>query len=140
MVTRKQAIEILEKFKCNNPEMMAKRVQESERGLGFVLGYIYEHPNTYAISISEVMQISRARVGVILRKLEERGLIIKTSSSADARIETLSLTEKGIREVEFIKEKLINTVTTIIDKVGYDEINAFVETSIKIREVLEGNK
>lgn len=136
MVTRKQALEVIEKLKQNQPETMLNEVKRTERGLGLVLGYIYKNPNVYAVNISQEMQISRARIAVIIKKLEDRGLVRKSPSPLDARVEALSVTAKGAKEVKAHRERLIRLVTAVLKKVGYEQVNEFISTSLKIREVV----
>ena len=136
MVTRKQALEVIEKLKQNKPEVMLNEVKRTEKGLGLVLGYIYENPNVYAVNISQKMQISRARIAVILKKLINRGLVKKSPAPDDARVEVLSVTEKGAKEVRLHKEAVVSLITAVIKEVGYDEVNTFISTSFKIREAV----
>ncbi len=132
MTESEQVHILIEKLK-SRPPIALSGVQKEDNGLWFTLKYIGDHPNSYALGISEKMHISRARVAVILKKLEERGLIKKTKSQKDSRVEVLSLTSQGEEEIKRQKKHIFDMIAYITKKVGYEEISAFVDTSLKIR-------
>jgi|GEM_PF-4507934 len=137
MVTRTQALVVLEKLKAAKPSKTLKDFDGLDRGLDFVLIYLSEHNNVYATTLSEEMCISRARIAVLLAKLENRGFICKLPSPTDARIEVVEITQAGHDEVARIKENAIKRMMKIIDVVGSDEIDNFVNTLIKICSIVE---
>ena len=105
--------------------------------MNFILVYLSEHSDVYASTIADKMQISRARVAVLIQKLISKGLIEKSSSNNDGRIEVLKLTKKGFYEINNFKEHMISNVVKIIDKIGIEEIRRFLETSEKIKNILD---
>lgn len=138
MVTREQALGVLNKLKENKPTKLFNKASETSAGMNFVLVYLSEHKeNVYASTIADKMQISRARIAVLIQKLISKSLIEKTVSNDDARIEVLKITPLGIKEVNAFKEKMISALIKVIEEVGLKRIYKFIETSAKINHILD---
>lgn len=140
MVTREQVDDLMNRFKNNKPNMLLKKLDYSEMGMRLVMCYLYEHPKSYAINISKELNISRERVRVLLKKLEEKRFIQKSSSSTDARIELIELTESGIHSVEEDKKQRLQFFTSVIEEIGYDKMVDFVDTMTRIRNILQSGE
>ena len=141
MQKNEQVYQIIENLKSSNPTRFFEDVSGSENGMNFVLLYLSENKNqpVYASTISEKMGISRARIAVLLKKMEERRYITK-SKSTDARIFMLKITKQGLRQSQEIKTRLFNLTKKLIEAIGYDELNSFISTAQKIRNVLGEKK
>ncbi len=138
MVTREQALDVLSKIRENKPAKFFTKIDETNAGMNFILAYLSEHDNDiYASEIADNMQISRARVAVLIQKLINKGLTQKSTSSIDARIEVLKLTQSGLDEINKFKEQMISNVTKVIEKVGLDEMYRFIDTSATIKSILD---
>ena len=138
MVTKEQALHILNKVKQNKPTNFFNKISDSEAGMRYVLVYLSEQvEEVYASTIAEKMKISRARVAVLIKKLENKRLINKTVCKTDARIEVLKITKRGMEEVNKIQENAIKCISKVIETLGIEEINRFIETSAKIKAVLD---
>lgn len=138
MLSREEVIEIVEKFKQSKPVKFFNKFDDKEAGTKFVLIYLSEHnEEVYASTIADKMQISRARMAVLLQKLKSKNLIEKTPSQIDRRIEVLKITSKGLEEVIKFKETIISNTKHIIEQVGIEDINKFLEISKKIKTALE---
>lgn len=138
MVTREQALDVLNKFRENKPMKFFNKVDETSAGMNFVLVYLSEHSDdVYASTIAEKMQISRARVAVLIQKLINKGFIQKSISNLDGRIEVLRLTPLGEREVNAFKEYMLSNVTKLIERIGLKETYNFIETLEKVKNILE---
>ncbi len=141
MITREQTIEVLNKITSNKPADFFKKIGSADKGLGFVLIYLSKScSEVYASTISEKMNISRARVAVLLKKLESKNYIEKTSSAKDARIEIIKPTKKGLEKANELIEKTLSTTAKVIEEVGLDDINKFIEISSKIKKVIGDNQ
>lgn len=137
MVTREQALDVLNKIKQNKPTKFFKKIDETSAGMRFILMYLSEHTNeVYASTIAEKMDISRARVAVLIQKLINKGMIEKSSSSMDGRIDVLKITQVGLSEIKTFKEQVLSNVIMVIEKIGLEEIYRFIDTSAKIKNIL----
>lgn len=139
MDKREQVFNIIKKLKENKPAKVFKKVSDDlDSGVRFILMYLMDSMGeVYASSISDVMNISRARVGILLNKMETKGYITKEASDKDARIEVINLTNKGLNRCNEIKREIEEYITIILEKIGYDELNNFLDTACKIKNVLE---
>ena len=137
MANKEQVYQIIEKLKIIRPTEMFKDIDCTNKGMRFILIYISENNNVYASTISEKMNISRARVGILLKKLENKKFITKRPSSSDARIDVIELTPPGRSEAEKLKEDAISEMIKIIDYVGFDELNTCLDTMAKVKKILE---
>lgn len=137
MITREQALDVLSKIRDSKPAKFFNKVDETNAGMNFIIAYLSEHDNDiYASTIADKMQISRARVAVLIQKLINKGLIKKSISDIDARIEVLKLTQLGFDEINKFKEYMISNVTKVIEEIGLEEMYRFIETSAKIKNIL----
>ncbi len=140
MISKKQAEEVLKRFIDSRPINLIKKLDDIDAGMGFILVYLsHSKEDIYANEISQKMNISRSRVAVLLKKLDGKGLIEKYASRNDARIEVLKLTKKGQMVVEDMKQKVLDVTIKIIDKVGLENINKFIDISEKIKMAIEIN-
>lgn len=138
MVAREQALDILNKLRKNKPAKFFNRIDETSAGMNFILAFLSEsNCDVYASTIADKMQISRARVAVLIQKLISKGLIEKSSSNSDARIEVIKLTTKGFDEINKFKERMISDIVKLIEEVGIEEIHKFLDTSAKIKKILD---
>ena len=138
MDKNEQIFFLLEKLKKNKPAKCFKKVSDMDSGMRFLLDFLLDNNDEiYATTISEKMNISRARCGILLKKMEVKGLITKINSKSDARICVISLTEKGkIRAIE-IRNELYKSIEKVIDNIGYEKFNNFIDTATKIKTILE---
>lgn len=137
MVTREQAIDVLNKIKHNMPTKFFNKIDEASACMSFILVFLSENDNEiYASTIAKKMNISRARVAVLISKLITKGMITKSSSGIDGRIDVLKITQNGLNEVELIKEQAFSSVIMVIEKIGIEEIYRFIDTSAKIKNII----
>ena len=138
MVAREQALEFLNKLRTNKPTTLFNKIDETAVGMKFLLAYLSENNGeVYASTVAEKMNISRARVAVLIQKLMNKGLISKTISKTDRRIEVLNITDAGLKEANKFIEQILSALTIVIEKIGLDELYKFVETSAKIKNILK---
>ena len=86
--------------------------------------------------ITEKMGVSTARVAVLVRKAVARGLVERNVDPVDARRTCIRLTDVGAAAVRRTMTEVEDVVGKIIDSLGLDEIERFVETSRRIKEIV----
>ncbi len=137
MATMEQVNEIVSNFKDIRPIKFFSKIDGVNAGKRFVLGYLSENNGEiYASSLSGIMNISRARISIMLDNLIQKGCITKKISSTDARKEVISITSLGLEEAKRDKREINDTLIKVIDTVGYDRIAEFVNIAKQIKEVL----
>ena len=119
----------IEAFKCMN---------EVKAGIGAVLRLLYEaNEPLSAGTISSKLGISTARVAVLLKKMTQKGMIIKQQSPNDARVTMVELTAEGRANIERMKNQLFAQMGQIIDKVGEERLKEYFEIGEEIRNIIK---
>lgn len=138
MVSNEQILNVIQKLKETKSANVFRKVSNDlESGFKFMMLYLMDtNQEVYASSLSAVMNISRTRVGILLNKLQTKGYIEKIASKNDARIEVVRLTDSGYERCKEMKEEVVKNISYTIQKVGYNEINQFLETANKIKNAL----
>lgn len=114
-------------------------VNRTNVGIGAILRYLYQTPTPVtAGQISEFMNVSTARVAVLLKKMVVKELIIKEIASYDARVAIVRLSERGEKVVEAIHNNFHGQIGRLIDKIGMEKLLDFIETSKEVRKELKG--
>lgn len=138
MATKEQIEMLLLRLEEAHPTDFFRRMDETSAGIGAVLRYLYETgDNVTAGKISKFMNVSTARMAVLLKKMESKGLIIKESGVADARTTVVKLSSYGRETVENIYADMYMQIGTIIDKIGMERMMEFVSISSEIRAVVK---
>lgn len=66
---------------------------------GYVIGYLYRNRDrdVFQRDIETHFMITKSNVTAIIKNLESKGYVIRTSVESDARLKKLTLTEEGIK-------------------------------------------
>lgn len=102
-----------------------------------VLKYLNQNKKVKSKDICENMNISSARMAVLIKKLENKGLITKIIDQEDARITIINLTEKGKITSQKIKNQLSYQIENIINEFGYDNLTNLLKDMQKIKLIIE---
>ncbi len=86
--------------------------------------------------LSEAMNVSTARMAVLLRKMSEKGLIVKETHALDGRVTVVRLTEHGEAIAGKKREEALRQIGAVIDKVGMERMQEFIRISKEIKEVI----
>lgn len=140
MAAQKEIDELMQLFAENRPEQKESwnrnAATESEGMLGVLL-YLYRKQGTVTAGmISRDMHVTTGRVSVLIKKMSDRGLIIRKSGKSDARVTEIRMTDKGRREVENIQKKRNEQLSELIDKVGMDRLKEYVKTQKEVWSIL----
>jgi DNA-binding MarR family transcriptional regulator len=137
MKQQSQAEEIIKKLQTNNPIKYFQVLDESQNGMFFILHFLANaKSDVYANTLAKEMNISRARVAVLIQKLLKRNLIEKELSAVDNRIEILKITPYGKKKISEFRKNALNMTSKIIDKIGIDEFNHYIDISNEIRKII----
>lgn len=137
MDTRDEARELLEKIHACRPRGFFGKVDESQRGVGFVLAYLCKADHeVIAGELARELGVSTARIAALLKSMEKNGLIVRQRSSDDARQTVVKITGAGAKFVNELKEQLLSKIELLVEKVGKRDLEEFIRISNKIREAL----
>ena len=119
------------------PKDLARFMSESQAGIKAVLRLLYMADGPVSAgTIAEEIDVSNARVAVLLKKMAAKDLIVRETDPNDARVSFVRLTEHGIHTVELVKTELYEQISAVIDKVGWERMMEFVSISKEIQDVL----
>lgn len=137
MDVKSDAEELMEKFRSCAPKKFFSSVEEAERGIGFILVFLYKSDGeVIAGDIAREMNVTTARVAALLKKMEKSGLITRECSSKDGRRTVVRITGKGTDAVVRKRAELLKRTELLIEKVGKKDLEDFIRISKKIRDAL----
>ena len=137
MDVKSDAEELMEKFRSCAPKKFFSSVEEAERGIGFILVFLYKSDGeVIAGDIAREMNVTTARVAALLKKMEKNGLITREGSLNDGRRTVVKITGKGTDAVVRKREELLKRAELLIEKVGKKDLEDFIRISQKIRDAL----
>ena len=138
MSTREDAQAFLAELYSSIPRSFYSELEMTRRGFGFVLDYLEQAKGEVtAGDLAKTMEVSPARVAILLKKMEESGFIVRHTSSKDARRIIVEITPAGVAYVDDMKERTLNKVESLLNQVSKEELYAYVKISRKIREAME---
>lgn len=138
MATQEQIERLLEQLEKAPPSQQFENIDKNTAGIRAILKYLNETTETVtAGKISEHMNVSTARVAVLLKKMVAKGLIEKTNDPVDARVVVVKLSEQGKKTAEKVKKSIHAQIGTMIDKIGMERMLEFAAISKELRDVLK---
>lgn len=90
-----------------------------------VLLALAERDGCNQCALATALNVSRASIGVSLRRMEKVGLVRRETCREDARYNTVYITDEGKRILEKAKEVLESTFRGTLEGVTPDELEAF---------------
>ena len=138
MSTREDAREMLYKLRACRSKSFFNKIDESQKGIGFVLVYLQEADHeVIAGDLARELNVSTARIAALLRKMEKNGFISRYHSAADARQTVVEITPSGSEYVDKMREQILMKMELLIKKVGKEDIEEFIRISQKIKEAFD---
>ena len=138
MSRREEAKEFLREMCSCSPKPLFHKVEEVDRGTGFVLAYLEDsNGEVIAGDLARELKVSTARIAALLNKLEEKGWIERSRSEQDARRTVVKITPAGTTYLAELKEQLLEKVEILIEKVGKEDLKEFLRICAKITQALE---
>lgn len=138
MSTREEAQEMLHKLRACRSKSVFGKIDESQKGIGFVLVYLQEaNHEVIAGDLARELEVSTARIAALLRKMEKNGLIVRYRSAEDARQTVVQITQEGSAYVDKMKEQMLIKMELLIEKVGRKDLEEFIRISHKIKETFD---
>lgn len=137
MATKAQIEEMLVRFERVRPAQFFKCFDETQAGIGAALRLLDEASDIVtAGKISDELNISTARVAVLLKKMAAKGLIVKEHSNDDARITVVQLTDVGASIIKEMRDEMYQQMGRVIDAVGEERLIEFIDITSEIQHVL----
>ncbi len=138
MATQQEIKTALELFHRCKPQIRLDELRRQEMGIFAVIKYLNDAPETVnSVELCNFLGVSSARMAVLLKKLESKGLIVKKSSKTDARSKIVILSEKGKKLAEIIKSQMQETVGKIVDEFGLEKLENMFSDLQKIKTIVD---
>ena len=138
MVSKEDALRIIDMLKAGSPAAFFQQVDKTESGIFCVLQYAAESEKPVSAGeISRHMHVSTARVAVLLRKMESRGLICRTPSPDDARKVLVTVTASGAETVRQLRENMLTFACAVFDRMGLDRMEQFAALALEMKQAAE---
>ena len=138
MASEQRIVEILKEFNNIKPIAFLQQIDVTSVGIGNVLGFLSSSDRAVSAGeISSYMNVSTARVAVLLRKMADKGLIEKNSDPQDGRKVMVSITDKGRSKLKRSRDEILLYANAIIERFGEEKILDFIESCKVIREIVD---
>lgn len=99
-----------------------------------ILVFLEQKKEVSAGDISNFLNVSTARIAVVLKKLVKKDLIKKTTSQTDKRKTIVCLTKKGEDYCKNLRETLIEKLNNFFLFLGEEDTKNFLRLMQKMRE------
>lgn len=133
------AIEIFNKFAQFTiaDDVNYKKIKPD--GMNLVLKYLVMNQDKEILSgdIANALELSTARIAVLLNKLERDNLVKRVPVESDLRKTKIVLTKEGIDKVDVKRQKVLKLINVIIDELGYEKLDDFIKTLEIIKKIVE---
>ncbi len=137
MAKKEDVFYALELFHNNRPQKMLNEVNRGEMGAFAVIKLLYDADKEItSADLCSQLKISSARMAVLIKKLETKGLVVKTASQADSRAKILKLSEKGVALADKLKADMFETMGKVVDEFGIEELESFFKKLGKLKSIL----
>lgn len=138
MTKREEAMEVLDQLRTCVPRDFFTRLDELHKGTGFLLAYLdMAEGEVCAGDIAKEMNVSTARIAVILKKMENSGFILRQTAADDARKTVVTLTKLGRAWIQKTKDQMLNRVELLLERVDKEDVWEFIRLSQKIKAAMD---
>ena len=103
---------------------------------GIIMYLMGENGPHYQRDIEKHFNIRRSTATGILRNMERDGLIERTPDDKDARLKTITLTEKGRLSMERFSSRIDELEAKLTRDISQDELERFLAVILKMKENL----
>lgn len=100
----------------------------------FLLGHLGSHGPTGMTSIAELMGHSTPAATGLVQRLEKLGYVKRTHEINDRRKVTVTVTPKGIRLVEGVRQEMIGNLSRVQERLSPQEQHAWLDIYKKIHD------
>lgn len=145
MRTRRESIDLIRMFNRRYVPVM-RLLDRSYLGTGSstleiaVLIEIGEREAVSARDISRLLSVDKGYLSRTIRRFEEQGLVVRTASGADARVQLLSLTDSGRDRVAELSDSGADVVAEAFRDADDDELARVADAMNVILGILEGKE
>lgn len=138
MASQEQIETLLEALQKAPPSHLFQGIDSGAAGMRAILLYLSKQEGIVTAGmVSDSMNVSTARVAVLLKKMEAKGLIAKERDPEDARKINVKLSERGQALAAQAHEQIRTHVEAIIDQIGMERLLEFAAISKEIHAIVQ---
>ena len=131
---KKIAKKIIDKINKVNPFDFLNLIDKNGQGMNSILSYLKtKKEDVTAGELAIQLNVSTARIAVLLKKLEKLNMIVKKISPLDARVTIVEITKIGEKHIDEETKKSVSIMQKILKKVDPKEIEEFIRLATKIK-------
>lgn len=132
---KKIARKIIDKINKVNPFDFLNLIDKNGQGMNSILSYLKtKKEDVTAGELAIQLDVSTARIAVLLKKLEKLNMVVKRISSKDARVTIVEITPTGLKHIDEETKKSVSIMQKILEKVDPKEIEEFIRLATKIKK------
>ncbi|MDH6367699.1 MULTISPECIES: MarR family transcriptional regulator [Breznakia] len=134
MLKNKELFNLEQQMDWLENKLKYQRLQKCDlhQGQPEILAYIYLHENCKQLDIAKYLGISRATVGVSIRRLAKQGLVEVHAHENDARATSLTITKQGTKQLVQSDMILDEFITKKYNNFTDEEMDAYIHLTKKI--------
>ncbi len=138
MATEEQIKRLLGELKQAPPSQLFQSIDASTAGMRAILLYLGDTDQVVTAGmVSDYIHVSTARVAVLLKKMEAKGLLEKERNPKDARKVMVRLSAQGRELAARIQGHINEHVGAMIDQVGMERMLEFAAIANEIHAIFK---
>ncbi len=111
----------------------SRQIANMSKGELFVLNFISRHGSMVVPSeICAAMNVSTARIAVLLKQLEGRGYIMRVTDPEDRRRVNVSITQAGVNRLEERKTEIIRRMRILVEQLGEKDSQEYLRITKRV--------
>ncbi|MDD2980943.1 MAG: MarR family transcriptional regulator [Hespellia sp.] len=116
----------------------ASVLTESVKGENFVLSYLAKaQEDVNPKEISNILNVSSARIAVILKNMEKRELILRYQDPDSHRQTLVKILPAGMEKNLLVKETFAKSVSGLIDALGEEDFKQYMDLKRRVLSYYE---
>ena len=137
MNKREEAIILMKEIRECRPYPLFKTIDNEDKGIRFVLAYLNKNQGgVIAKELADKMNISTARISVLIKKMDSQKLIKKAGDKSDSRKVIIKLTAKGKQIANMNYEEVVKAHEKLIEEISANDLKTYIKISKKIKNTL----
>ena len=138
MAKKEDIFLIMEMFNNNKPEKSFEAMCKKEMGIYAVVFFLYNSKCAVTSKdISNNLNVSTARMAVLLKNMEEKKLIVKRHAPTDARAILVSLSEKGKKFAKKVSDGKYRCMEQIADIAPIEEFERIFNVLKQVQTIFD---
>lgn len=137
MAKEEDVLAAIKLFEDSRPERSFDSIAKVKMGIWAALIFVSEaNHQVTSKEISDYMDVSSARMTVLLKKMEAEGLIEKETSTKDGRNISVQLTSFGREKAEIFQNKRYTCLEQVVELYTLEELAELFQKLETIRDIM----